>query len=104
MQVKDRGTKSMALLAQWSVTEYGRAGDRLCQRGRRPLPSLPPQLMIPSEVAHDTIVALGEVGMLQFKDLNPEKPAFQRTYAGQVNHKDLLVLDSMGTLQRDESA
>ncbi|RMZ53545.1 hypothetical protein APUTEX25_003367 [Auxenochlorella protothecoides] len=46
------------------------------------------QLMIPSEVAHDTIVALGEVGMLQFKDLNPEKPAFQRTYAGQIKRCD----------------
>ena len=40
--------------------------------------------MIPAEVAHDTMVALGEVGMLQFKDLNPDKPAFQRTFANQV--------------------
>ena len=40
--------------------------------------------MIPAEAAHDTISALGEVGMLQFKDLNADKSAFQRTYANQV--------------------
>ena len=42
------------------------------------------QLMIPAEAAHDTVSALGEVGMLQFKDLNAERSAFQRTYANQV--------------------
>lgn len=42
------------------------------------------QLMIPSEAAHDTVAALGEIGMLQFKDLVPDKSAFQRTYANQV--------------------
>lgn len=42
------------------------------------------QLMIPAEAAHDTVAALGEVGMLQFKDLNAERTAFQRTYANQV--------------------
>jgi V-type H+-transporting ATPase subunit a len=42
------------------------------------------QLMIPAESAHDTIGALGDVGLLQFKDLNAEKSAFQRTYASQV--------------------
>jgi hypothetical protein len=40
--------------------------------------------MIPAESAHDTIAALGEVGLLQFKDLNADKSAFQRTYANQV--------------------
>lgn len=40
--------------------------------------------MIPAESAHDTIGALGEVGLLQFKDLNADKSAFQRTYANQV--------------------
>jgi hypothetical protein len=43
------------------------------------------QLMIPAESAHDTIGALGEVGLLQFKDLNADKSAFQRTYANQVS-------------------
>lgn len=45
------------------------------------------QLMIPAESAHDTIGALGEVGLLQFKDLNADKSAFQRTYANQVGPK-----------------
>ena len=42
------------------------------------------QLLIPAELAHDTVEALGEVGQLQFKDLNTAKSAFQRTYANQV--------------------
>ncbi|KAG2486272.1 hypothetical protein HYH03_015096 [Edaphochlamys debaryana] len=46
------------------------------------------RLLIPSESAHDTVVALGEVGLLQFKDLNTEKSAFQRTYANQVKRCD----------------
>ena len=46
---------------------------------------LPPlQLMVPAESAHDTMVALGEVGLLQFKDLNPDTSVFQKTYASQV--------------------
>ena len=40
--------------------------------------------MVPAESAHDTIGALGDVGLLQFKDLNADKSAFQRTYANQV--------------------
>lgn len=46
------------------------------------------QLMIPAESAHDTIAALGDVGLLQFKDLNADKSAFQRTYANQVKRCD----------------
>jgi V-type H+-transporting ATPase subunit a len=46
--------------------------------------------MIPAESAHDTIGALGEVGLLQFKDLNADKSAFQRTYANQVGGRGLL--------------
>lgn len=44
--------------------------------------------MIPAEAAHDTITALGEVGMLQFKDLNADKSAFQRGYANQIKRCD----------------
>lgn len=46
------------------------------------------QLIIPSEAAHSTVSALGELGMLQFKDLNHDKSAFQRTYANQVKRCD----------------
>lgn len=42
------------------------------------------QLIIPAEAARDTMAALGDVGLLQFKDLNPDKSPFQRTYANQV--------------------
>ena len=45
---------------------------------------MPMQLMMPAESAHDTVEALGEVGLLQFKDLNKDKSAFQRTFANQV--------------------
>lgn len=39
---------------------------------------------MPAESAHDTVEALGEVGLLQFKDLNKDKSAFQRTFANQA--------------------
>ena len=42
------------------------------------------QLVIPAEAAHDTVEKLGYVGRVQFKDLNKDKSAFQRTYANQV--------------------
>jgi len=44
--------------------------------------------MIPAEAAHDTIAALGEIGLLQFKDLNVDKSAFQRTFASQIKRCD----------------
>lgn len=46
------------------------------------------QLIIPSEAAHPTVRELGEIGLVQFKDLNPEKSAFQRAYALQVKRCD----------------
>ena len=44
--------------------------------------------MVPAESAHDTIAGLGEIGLLQFKDLSADKSAFQRTYASQVSLSD----------------
>ncbi|KAK4686252.1 V-type H+-transporting ATPase subunit a, partial [Tremellales sp. Uapishka_1] len=38
------------------------------------------QLYIPSEVSHDTISELAEMGNFQFKDLNPTVSAFQRPF------------------------
>lgn len=58
--------------------------------------------MVPAEAAHDTIEALGDVGLLQFKDLNTHKSAFQRTYANQVPADTRLLpfmLDIPPTLQ-----
>ncbi|XP_021286533.1 V-type proton ATPase subunit a3 [Herrania umbratica] len=42
------------------------------------------QLIIPIESAHRTVAYLGDLGLLQFKDLNSEKSPFQRTYAAQI--------------------
>lgn len=42
------------------------------------------QLIIPTDAAHETIAELGDLGLLQFKDLNPDREAFARTYASQV--------------------
>lgn len=51
------------------------------------------QLMVPAESAHDTIAGLGEVGLLQFKDLASDKSAFQRTYASQVRPAGVLIAE-----------
>ncbi|CAN6555229.1 unnamed protein product [Malus baccata var. baccata] len=42
------------------------------------------QIIIPIESAHLTVSYLGDLGLIQFKDLNSEKSPFQRTYAAQI--------------------
>ncbi|KAL2332065.1 hypothetical protein Fmac_019646 [Flemingia macrophylla] len=42
------------------------------------------QLIIPAESAHRAISYLGELGLLQFRDLNDDKSPFQRTFVNQV--------------------
>ncbi|GAB2225112.1 hypothetical protein Droror1_Dr00005899 [Drosera rotundifolia] len=42
------------------------------------------QLIMPIESAHLSISYLGDLGLIQFKDLNAEKSPFQRTYAAQI--------------------
>ncbi|KAM7470815.1 hypothetical protein LguiA_008998 [Lonicera macranthoides] len=42
------------------------------------------QLIIPIEAAHLTAAYLGDLGLIQFKDLNADKSPFQRTYATQI--------------------
>ncbi|XP_022729152.1 V-type proton ATPase subunit a1-like isoform X1 [Durio zibethinus] len=42
------------------------------------------QLIIPVETAHRAVSYLGELGLLQFRDLNAEKSPFQRTFVNQV--------------------
>ncbi|CAI9286706.1 unnamed protein product [Lactuca saligna] len=42
------------------------------------------QLIIPIESVHLTISYLGDIGLIQFKDLNADKSPFQRTYASQI--------------------
>ncbi|KAK4441143.1 V-type proton ATPase subunit a1 [Sesamum alatum] len=42
------------------------------------------QLIIPVESAHRAVSYLGELGLLQFRDLNEDKSPFQRTFVNQV--------------------
>ncbi|XP_039141764.1 V-type proton ATPase subunit a2-like [Dioscorea cayenensis subsp. rotundata] len=42
------------------------------------------QVIVPIESSHLTISYLGDLGLLQFKDLNADKSPFQRTYANQI--------------------
>ncbi|XP_071733675.1 V-type proton ATPase subunit a3-like [Rutidosis leptorrhynchoides] len=42
------------------------------------------QVIIPIESARLTVSYLGDIGLIQFKDLNAEKSPFQRTYASQI--------------------
>ncbi|KAH7686954.1 V-type H+-transporting ATPase subunit a protein [Dioscorea alata] len=42
------------------------------------------QLIIPMESAHRTVSYLGDLGFLQFKDLNSDKSPFQRSFATQI--------------------
>ncbi|XP_016500848.2 V-type proton ATPase subunit a1 isoform X1 [Nicotiana tabacum] len=42
------------------------------------------QLIIPFESAHRAVTYLGQLGLLQFRDLNAEKSPFQRTFVNQV--------------------
>ncbi|KAF8590511.1 ATPase V0/A0 complex subunit [Ramaria rubella] len=46
------------------------------------------QLFIPTEVAHDAVSELGELGDVQFKDLNPEVNPFQRSFVAEIRRID----------------
>ncbi|KII89320.1 hypothetical protein PLICRDRAFT_139768 [Plicaturopsis crispa FD-325 SS-3] len=46
------------------------------------------QLFVPSEVAHDAVAELGELGDVQFKDLNPNVTPFQRSFVGEIRRID----------------
>ncbi|KAF8894807.1 V-type ATPase, V0 complex, 116kDa subunit family [Infundibulicybe gibba] len=46
------------------------------------------QLFVPAEVAHDTVAELGELGDVQFKDLNPSVNPFQRSFVGEIRRID----------------
>ena len=46
------------------------------------------QLFVQSDAAHDTLHELGEIGAIQFKDLNGDKSAFQRIFVQDVRKCD----------------
>ncbi|KAG0229756.1 H(+)-transporting V0 sector ATPase subunit a [Actinomortierella wolfii] len=46
------------------------------------------QLYIPAEVAQPTVAELGELGLVQFRDLNPDVNAFQRAFVHEIRRFD----------------
>ena len=42
------------------------------------------QLFLQSEAAYSCVSELGELGLVQFRDLNPETNAFQRKFVNEV--------------------
>ncbi|CAJ0941015.1 unnamed protein product, partial [Mesorhabditis belari] len=46
------------------------------------------QLFIQSEAAYNCVAELGELGLVQFRDLNPDVSAFQRKYVNEVRRCD----------------
>ncbi|EGG09981.1 uncharacterized protein MELLADRAFT_115620 [Melampsora larici-populina 98AG31] len=46
------------------------------------------QIYIPNDVAHPTVAELGELGRVQFKDLNTDLNPFQRAYVAEIRRLD----------------
>eukprot|EP00091_Calanus_sinicus_P011367 TRINITY_DN25773_c0_g1_i1.p2 TRINITY_DN25773_c0_g1~~TRINITY_DN25773_c0_g1_i1.p2 ORF type:complete len:105 (-),score=36.90 TRINITY_DN25773_c0_g1_i1:279-593(-) len=46
------------------------------------------QLFLQSEAAYGCVSELGELGLVQFRDLNPETNAFQRKFVNEVRRCD----------------
>lgn len=46
------------------------------------------QMFIQSESAYDSINELGELGLVQFRDLNPSINAFQRKFVNELRRCD----------------
>ncbi|KAJ3142638.1 H(+)-transporting V0 sector ATPase subunit a [Physocladia obscura] len=46
------------------------------------------QLYIPMEIAQPTVAEIGELGLIEFRDLNPDVNAFQRTFVNDIRRLD----------------
>ena len=49
------------------------------------------RVIVPEEAARDTIERVGELGVMQFQDLNSDTPAFKRAYSTQIRRADELL-------------
>jgi hypothetical protein len=87
---RERAARETQRQRGWEREQSARAGGGAVSAHR--MPSHPAvlslfsntQLLIPAEAAHATVASLGRLGVLQFKDLNADRPAFQRTFASHV--------------------
>lgn len=46
------------------------------------------EFFVPTEVAHDTVYHLGQLGNVQFKDMNSTINPFQRSFVGEIRRLD----------------
>ncbi|OBZ86219.1 V-type proton ATPase subunit a [Choanephora cucurbitarum] len=60
------------------------------------------QLYIPAEVAQPCVAELGELGKVQFRDLNPEVNAFQRSFVSEIRRLDEMERFLQTQLQKND--
>lgn len=46
------------------------------------------QFYVPTEIAHDSVLHLGDLGLVQFRDLNPDLNPFQRSFTNEIRRID----------------
>ncbi|TIA93107.1 hypothetical protein E3P99_00297 [Wallemia hederae] len=46
------------------------------------------QFYVPTEIAHDSVLHLGDLGLVQFRDLNPDLNPFQRSFTNEIKRID----------------
>ncbi|CAN0910510.1 V-type proton ATPase subunit a3, partial [Linum grandiflorum] len=82
----DRPICDREIFPEISTTMAGAGGGGCCPPMDlfRSEPMQLVQLIIPIESAHLTVSYLGDLGLIQFKDLNSDKSPFQRAYAAQI--------------------
>lgn len=62
------------------------------------------QLYIPLEISPQTVAELGEVGMLEFNDLNPKVNEFQRTFVAEIKRLNELERKQRFAMAQAEKA